>query len=50
MCSVGGPPDFDFDPIEAEKYKCKSCGGEFKGIGKHPACPVCDSDKVEPVD
>jgi rubrerythrin len=47
MCSVGGPPDFDFDQVYAEKYKCKSCGSEFKGIGKDPACPVCDSDKIE---
>lgn len=49
MCSVGGPPDFDFDPSEFEKYKCKSCGDEFKGSGGHPKCPVCDSDDIEPV-
>ena len=50
MCSVGGPPDFDFDMGQVEKYKCKECGGEFKGSGGHPACPVCDSDDLESLD
>jgi Zn finger protein HypA/HybF involved in hydrogenase expression len=49
MCSVGGPPDFDFEMGQVEKYKCKDCGGEFKGIGKNPSCPKCASEKVEPV-
>jgi predicted Zn-ribbon and HTH transcriptional regulator len=49
MCSVGGPPDFDFDMGAVEKYKCKECGDEFKGIGKNPTCPKCASDKVEPI-
>ena len=47
MCSVGGPPDFDFDPSVFDKYRCKSCGGEFKGTGDHPSCPTCDSDDLE---
>ncbi len=49
MCSVGGPPDLDIDLGTVEKYKCKKCGDEFKGIGKDPSCPKCASDKVEVV-
>ncbi len=48
MCSVGGPPDLDFDMGQVEEYKCKNCGSEFKGIGKSPSCPKCSSENVEP--
>jgi rubrerythrin len=47
MCSTGGPTDIDLemDEVESEKYKCYDCGGYFKGAGKKPVCPLCDSEK-----
>ena len=48
MCSVGGPTDIDLpeDRVVAKDYRCKECGERFKGIGKHPMCPSCQSEDV----
>lgn len=50
MCSVGGPPDVDFNMDEVKRYKCKECGNDFKGMGKKPVCPTCSSEDVESKD
>jgi rubrerythrin len=47
MCSVGGPMDVDYkERVKGKDYKCRSCGEKFKGVGKHPICPSCQSDDV----
>ena len=47
MCSVGGPMDVDYkERVKGKDYKCGSCGEKFKGVGKHPICPSCQSDDV----
>ena len=49
MCSVGGPMDVDYkERVKGKDYKCRSCGEKFKGVGKHPICPSCQSDDVAP--
>jgi rubrerythrin len=48
MCSVGGPMDVEFtERIKGKDYRCRDCGERFKGIGKKPICPSCQSDNVE---
>ncbi len=49
VCSVGGPMDVDYkERVKGKDYKCRSCGEKFKGVGKHPICPSCQSDDVAP--
>ena len=49
MCSVGGPMDVDYkERVKGKDYKCRSCGEKFKGVGKHPVCPSCQSEDVAP--
>jgi rubrerythrin len=48
MCSVGGPMDVEFtERIKGKDYRCRDCNERFKGIGKKPICPSCQSDNVE---
>lgn len=48
MCTVGGPVDIEFDErVKGENYRCKECGERFKGLGKRPMCPSCQSEDVE---
>ncbi|MEI6292415.1 MAG: hypothetical protein WCP36_01955 [Methanomicrobiales archaeon] len=48
MCSVGGPMDVEFtERIKGKDYRCRDCHERFKGIGKKPICPSCQSDNVE---
>ncbi len=48
MCSTGGPMgDLNLKQLKTKKYKCKSCGNEFKGIGKKVICPNCKSEDTE---
>ncbi len=47
MCSVGGPMDIEFsERVKGKDYKCNDCGEKFKGLGKKPVCPSCQSDNV----
>jgi len=47
MCSVGGPMDVEFsERVKAKDYRCKACGERFKGVGKRPMCPSCQSEDV----
>jgi rubrerythrin len=52
MCTVGGPPDVgDLESsLESKEYKCRDCGNSFKGIGRRPMCPSCQSRNVELVE
>lgn len=48
MCTVGGPVDIEFDErVKGKNYRCKECGEGFKGLGKRPMCPSCQSEDVE---
>jgi hypothetical protein len=49
MCTVGGPVDIDIPPdrLKGKDYRCKECGERFKGVGKRPMCPSCQSEDVE---
>ena len=49
MCTVGGPVDIEFDDdrVKGKNYRCKECGERFKGLGKRPMCPSCQSEDVE---
>ena len=48
MCSTGGPVDIELDDrVRGKDYKCKECGQKFKGVGKRPMCPSCQSEDVE---
>ncbi|MFA7072353.1 MAG: hypothetical protein WC138_07590, partial [Methanoculleus sp.] len=48
MCTVGGPVDIEFNErVKGKNYRCKECGERFKGIGKRPMCPSCQSEDVE---
>jgi rubrerythrin len=51
MCTVGGPVDIEFDGerVKGKNYRCKECSERFKGIGKRPMCPSCQSEDVEEV-
>jgi DNA-directed RNA polymerase subunit RPC12/RpoP len=47
MCSVGGPMEISYEErAKGIDYKCNSCGEHFKGIGKKPMCPNCQSTDV----
>jgi predicted Zn-ribbon and HTH transcriptional regulator len=37
------------DAEEEEMYRCNNCGREFKGKGKKPLCPECQSEKIAPL-
>jgi len=41
--------DIDIPPerVNAKNYRCRECGEQFKGIGKKPICPSCQSEDVE---
>jgi rubrerythrin len=40
--------DVEFtERIKGTDYRCRDCGERFKGIGKKPICPSCQSDNVE---
>ncbi|MCC7566408.1 MAG: hydrogenase maturation nickel metallochaperone HypA [Methanomicrobiaceae archaeon] len=50
MCTVGGPVDVEYDEgIKGKNYRCNECGEKFKGIGKRPTCPSCQSEDVAEV-
>ena len=48
VCSVGGPMDIDIpsERVKGKEYRCKDCGEGFRGVGKKPICPSCQSDNV----
>jgi len=48
MCTVGGPMDIEIpeDRVRSKDCKCGDCGNRFKGIGKKPICPSCQSDNI----
>ncbi|MGZ4909179.1 MAG: hypothetical protein ACXVI1_00370 [Halobacteriota archaeon] len=47
MCTVGGPfGNEDIKRLESQRYACNECGSKFKGIGKNPMCPSCQSEDV----
>jgi len=48
MCTVGGPVDIDLPPerVQGKDYRCNECGERFKGLGKKPICPSCQSDDI----
>ena len=42
--------DVEFEEkVKGKKYRCNDCGESFKGIGKHPVCPTCQSEDVSEV-
>jgi rubrerythrin len=51
MCSVGGPTDIDIPPdrVKGKDYRCNECGERFKGIGRRPICPSCQSENVKEI-
>ncbi|MGZ4846644.1 MAG: hypothetical protein ACXV2A_02265 [Halobacteriota archaeon] len=51
MCTVGGPfGNEDIKRLEAKQYSCNECGSKFKGIGKNPMCPSCQSEDITELD
>jgi len=48
MCTIGGPMDMEIpgDRVQSKDCKCGDCGNRFKGIGKKPICPSCQSDNI----
>lgn len=47
MCTVGGPMDIEVpERVKGKDYRCNDCGEQFKGLGKNPVCPSCQSDNV----
>jgi rubrerythrin len=50
VCTVGGPMgDIEFkERVKGKDYKCRSCGEKFKGVGRRPVCPSCQSEDVAP--
>lgn len=38
--------DIPSERVKGEEYRCKDCGERFKGIGKNPICPSCQSDNI----
>ena len=48
MCTVGGPVDIEppEERIKATDYRCNECNEKFRGIGRHPVCPCCQSEDV----
>jgi len=51
MCTVGGPMDVDMpeDRVKTKNYKCRECGEHFKGVGRKPMCPSCQSEDIAEV-
>lgn len=49
MCSTSGPILAEINPegIGFKKYRCKSCGKQFKASGKYPECPGCGAENLE---
>ena len=51
MCTVGGGPDLgEVESLKAKEYECQDCGNKFKGMGRKPRCPSCQSRNVKPVE
>ncbi|WP_440949615.1 hypothetical protein [Methanosphaerula subterraneus] len=49
MCTVGGPMDVEYEErVKGKDYKCRECGTRFKGLGKKPMCPSCQSEEIDP--
>ena len=47
MCTVGGPfGNEDIKRLEPKRFACNECGSKFKGMGKSPMCPSCQSEDV----
>jgi rubrerythrin len=41
--------DIDIPPersVKGKEYRCNECGEQFKGVGKKPICPSCQSDNI----
>ncbi|HXY86875.1 MAG TPA: hypothetical protein VEG44_00380 [Candidatus Acidoferrales bacterium] len=48
MCTVGGPMgNEDIKRLEPKNFRCNECGSKFKGLGKNPMCPSCQSEEIE---
>jgi len=49
MCTVGGPVDIDIPPerLKTKNYRCRECDEKFKGVGRKPVCPSCQSEDIE---
>jgi rubrerythrin len=41
--------EFTILDIDDEDYRCNACGRKFKGKGKKPLCPECQSDDIVPL-
>jgi len=51
MCTVGGGPDIgDVESLASKGYICQDCGNKFKGMGRKPRCPSCQSRNVNPAE
>jgi rubrerythrin len=37
------------DRVKTKNYKCRECGEHFKGVGRKPMCPSCQSEDVAEV-
>ena len=50
MCTVGGGPDLgDVETLVAKDYECQDCNNKFRGMGRRPKCPSCESRNVKAV-
>ncbi|MDD1752279.1 MAG: hydrogenase maturation nickel metallochaperone HypA [Methanotrichaceae archaeon] len=51
MCTVGGGPDIGNieESIATKGYECLDCKNKFKGMGRRPSCPACQSRNVKAV-
>jgi rubrerythrin len=38
--------DIPSERVKGKEYRCKDCGEGFRGVGKNPICPSCQSDNV----
>ena len=44
--------DIDIPPdrvVKGKDYRCNDCGEQFKGLGKKPICPSCQSEDLAEV-
>jgi rubrerythrin len=32
--------------VQGKEYRCNDCGERFKGVGRKPICPSCQSDNL----
>lgn len=52
MCSTGGGPDVEIDEKVkgggGKRYRCSECGYVFSSLSRHPICPSCQCEDVEP--